>query len=342
MTHLVTGGSGFLGNLIARRLAQRGEQVKVLDLWEDDTRPKDIEFVQCDIRDREGVRKAMRGVQVVHHNAALVPLTKAGRKFWEVNVVGSRITAEEAAHGGVQTFVHMSSSAIFGVPQQCPISEATPLRPVEIYGRAKLAGEQTVRRICDQAGLPLIIIRPRTILGGGRLGIFQMLFEWIRDGRNVYVIGHGDGLVQFVHAQDLMDAYLLMLDRGQAGVYNIGTNRFGTVREALKNLSAHANSPSKVKGLPAALAIPLLRLLDAFGLSPLAAYHYLAYQKSFYFDVSRLLALGWKPRYSNDEMFRESYDWFTNNYDRLAAAKTSSAHRRPVKAGLLWLLKKLS
>ena len=81
MTHLVTGGSGFLGNLIARRLHSRGQRVKVLDIWEDPTRPKEIEFIHCDICDRDGVGKAMCGIEVVHHNAALVPLTKSGARF---------------------------------------------------------------------------------------------------------------------------------------------------------------------------------------------------------------------------------------------------------------------
>ena len=65
-----------MGNLIARRLHARGERVRVLDIWEDASRPKEIEFVKCDIRDATGVAKAMRGVDVVHHNVALVPLTK--------------------------------------------------------------------------------------------------------------------------------------------------------------------------------------------------------------------------------------------------------------------------
>jgi len=341
-THLVTGGSGFLGNLIARRLVQRGDRVKVLDIWEDSARSADIEFIHCDIRDREGVRRALAGVDVVHHNAALVPLTKSGARFQEVNVEGSRIAAEEAARAGVRAFIHMSSSAIFGVPEQCPITEAAPLRPVEIYGRAKLAGEQAVREVSARANLPLIVIRPRTILGEGRLGIFQILFEWIREGRNVYVIGSGDGLFQFVHANDLMDAYLLALDHGQPGIYNVGAERFGSVRQALENLIGCVHSTSLVKSLPAGLTCNTLQVLDWLGLSPLAPWHYLTYHKPFHFDVSKLLSMGWKPRYSNDEMFRESYDWFAAHYDRLAAAKAGSAHRRPVREKLLWLLKKIS
>jgi nucleoside-diphosphate-sugar epimerase len=343
MVHLITGGSGFLGNLIARRLAERGECVKVFDLWEDKTRPEQIEFIRGDVCERMRVREAMKGIDVVHHNAALVPLTKSGGGFWQVNVEGSRIAAEEAAEAGVKAFVHMSSSAIFGVPLQCPVTEATPLRPAESYGKAKLAGEQAVRKVFENASGPqLIVIRPRTILGEGRLGIFQILFEWIREGRNIYLMGRSDGLFQFVHAHDLMDAYMLALQHGKSATYNVGTDRFGSIREALERLIEYAGSGSRVKSLPAGLTIFALRTLDILRLSPLAPWHYLTYGKPFYFDISNLLVLNWRPKYSNDEMFRESYEWFVNNYDRLAAAKAGSAHRRPVREGLLWLLKKLS
>lgn len=342
MKHLVTGGSGFLGNLIARRLHERGEEVKILDIWEDPSRPPGIEFINCDICDRAGVAEAMQGIDIVHHNVALVPLTKSGDKFWDVNVEGSKIAAEEAARAGVKTFVHMSSSAIFGSPDDCPISNATPMRPVEIYGKGKLAGELAVREICELAEIPLIVIRPRTILGEGRLGIFQILFEWISEGRNVYVIGSGDVGFQFVHALDLMDAYMLAIDRGKPGVYNVGTDRFGTLREGLEHLIEFAGTKSKVKSLPVWLTIGTLRILDWLGLSPLAPWHYLTYHKAFHFDVTPLTELGWKPKYSNDEMFQESYEWFRQNYDKLASEKAGSAHRRPVKEKLLWLVKKFS
>lgn len=342
MRHLVTGGSGFLGNLIARRLLARGEEVKILDIWEDPTRPSEIEYIHCDIRDREGVARAMRGIDMVHHNVALVPLTKSGKVFWEVNVVGSRIAAEEALKAGVGVFVHMSSSSLYGAPAPGPITAQTPPRPIEVYGRGKLAGEQAVQEVFSKEATPLIVIRPRTILGEGRLGIFQILFEWISEGRNVYVIGDGNVLFQFVHAHDLMDAYMLALDLGRPGAYNVGAERYGTLRQGLENLIQYAGSSSKVKGLPEWLSIQSLRLLDLAGLSPLAPWHYLTYHKAFYFDVQPLLDLGWKPKYSNDEMFRESYDWFRNNYDRLTAEKAGSPHRRPVKEKILAVLKRLS
>lgn len=341
MKHLVTGGSGFLGNLIAQRLLARGEQVRNLDVWRDPKASADIEYVECDIRDRDGVARAMQGVDVVHHNVALVPLTKSGTKFWEVNVDGSRIAAEEAAKAGAKAFIHMSSSALYGVPKKIPIDAATPLAPIEIYGRAKLAGEQAVQEVCARTGMPLIVIRPRTLLGEGRLGIFQILFDWISAGRNVYVIGGGEGGFQFLHALDMMDFYMLALDAGRPGVYNVGTPRYGTLREALENLIRYAGTSSHVRSLPVGLTIATLQTLDKLGLSPLAPWHYLTYHKPFAFDVEPLLQMGWKPRYSNDEMMRESYDWFLAHRND-EVRDDASAHRKPVREGLLWLVKKLS
>lgn len=340
--HLVTGGSGFLGNLVARRLLERGERVRVLDVWQDPHRDPNIEYVHCDIRDRDGVRRSMRNVEMVHHNVALVPLTKAGADFWNVNVEGSRIAAEEAAQAGVRCFVHMSSSAIFGIPKQCPITNETPTEPAEIYGRAKLAGELAVLDVSKKTRLPVIVIRPRTILGEGRLGIFQILFRWIREGRNVYVIGLGNGGFQFVHAIDLMDAYMLALDAGKPGIYNVGTDRFGTLREALDHLIRHAGTKSQVKSLPEMLSIGALRTLDWLRISPLAPWHYLTYHKPFYFDVTPLLDLGWKARYSNDEMLAESYDWFLKHGVATESDNSGSPHRKAVKEGVLNILRKFS
>jgi nucleoside-diphosphate-sugar epimerase len=341
LKHLITGGSGFLGNLIARRLLARGEDVTILDIWDEPQRPPEIAFISADIRDRDKVRAAMQGVDVVHHNVALVPLTKSGPLFWEVNVDGSRIAAEEAVRAGVGSFIHMSSSALFGAPARNPVTLDTPPQPIEIYGRGKLAGELAVREVCDAAGLPLIVVRPRTILGEGRLGIFQILFDWIADGKSVYTLGRGNVKFQFIHAHDLMDAYVMALDAGKPGVYNVGTDRFGTLREALEHLIAYAGTASRVRSLPHTPAIWALQTLDKLRLSPLAPWHYLTYGKEFHYDVSALHALGWKAKYSNDEMFKESYDWFLAHRDEVKASR-GSAHRTAVPQKLLRLLRKMS
>jgi len=288
-------------------------------------------------------RSDKRGVDVVHHHAALVAQTNAGKGYWDVNLEGARIVAEEAAKAGVRALIHTSTTAVFGIPPDGPITNATPTQPVEPYGKSKLAGEHAVEEICARHNIPLITIRPRATLGGGRLGIFQVLFEWIRENRNVYVIGSGDIRFQFIHALDLMDFYMLALDSGRSGTYNVGTDEFGTLRGDLEALVRYARSTSKVKSLPEGLAINTLRLLYWMRVSPLVPWHYLTYHKACYFDVQPLLEMGWKPRYSNMAMLQESYDWFCENEDRAhRMGRSASPHRAPLKQGVLWMVKRLS
>ena len=340
--HLVTGGSGFVGANIARRLVERGEQVRVLDIWRSPDFPPSVEFIQADINDKAAVTRAMQGVEFVHHNVALVPLHKAGDRYWTVNVEGTAIALAAARAAGVRMFSHMSSSAVFGLPTIMPITNDTPRQPIEIYGRAKKAGEELVMQ-AQADGFPACIIRPRTIIGTGRLGIFQILFEWIKDGANIYTIGKGEGLFQFVHCDDLADTSIIACLKNRPGVYNVGTDRFGTLRGDLEFLCAHAGTGSGVKSLPVGLAIGALQTLDVLGLSPLSPWHYLTYHKPFYFDSEPVYrALDWRPRYSNREMMCDSYDWFVANQAKLANSTDASAHKSPVKQGVLRFLKAIS
>jgi len=339
--HLVTGGSGFVGSNIARMLRARGENVRVLDLWCNDEHQPDIDFIRADINNHEAVTKAMRGVDHVHHNVALVPLAKAGKRFWTVNVEGTRTALEAARAAGVKMFCHMSSSAIFGSPNKMPITNDTPREPVEIYGRAKLAAEELVLQ-AGREGMRVSSIRPRTIVGTGRLGIFDILFDWIKAGANIYVIGSGNHLFQFVDVDDLCEVSIQSALQEKPGLFNVGTDRFGPLRDDLGALIRHAGTSSKVKSLPVWLAIGGLTALDKLRLSPLGPWHYLTYHKPFYFDIKPTMhALGWKPRYSNVEILTGAYDWFIAR-EQAEAVSGNSFHTQRVKQGLLRLLKALS
>ena len=202
--HLITGGSGFIGSNIAKLLLARGEQVRILDLWIDPNADKEIEFFIGDINDEKLVERAIKDVDFVHHNVALVPLAKAGKEYHRVNVQGTKTVLKAAMKAKVKMFSHMSSSAVFGMPEKMPITNETDRKPIEVYGQAKLAGENLVLA-AGTDGLNVTIIRPRTVIGTGRLGIFQVLFEWIADGSNIFVIGDGSQLFQFVHVDDLCE-----------------------------------------------------------------------------------------------------------------------------------------
>jgi nucleoside-diphosphate-sugar epimerase len=342
MRHLITGGSGFVGITIGRLLRARGEDVRVLDVWQSDELADGAEFVQGDVTDRASMRAAMEGVDYVHHTAALVPLAKAGSRYRDVNVGGTRIALETAKDAGVKFFAHMSSSAVFGSPDVMPITNDTPRRPVEIYGEAKKQAEDIVLEAMN-AGVPAAVIRPRTIIGKGRLGIFQILFDWIRDGANPFIIGKGDQLFQFVHADDLCTASIQACLLERPGAFNVGTDRSGTLRDDLTALCDHAGTGSRVRSLPVGPSIVLLTVLDKVGLSPLSPWHYKTYHKPFWFDSEPAFkALEYRPCFSNVETMTQAYDWFIREYRAAAQRSDASSHKSPVKQGVLALLKKLS
>src|SRR5262249_23642587 len=156
--------------------------------------------------DAAAVERAMAGSGIVYHCVAQVPLAKDKHLFRSVNVEGTRNLLRCAAAAKAAKVIYISSSAVFGVPKSNPVDETAIPVPGEAYGQAKLEGEQLCREFTETAGLDVTIIRPRTIMGHGRLGIFQILFEWIREGYNIPVLGRGDNVYQFVHADDLADA----------------------------------------------------------------------------------------------------------------------------------------
>ncbi len=341
--NLITGGSGFIGIHIARQLLARGEAVRIVDLAAPtgDLPQGQWEFVRADVRDRARVIEACRGVQRVFHIAALVPISKAGRAFWDVNVGGTRNVLDGAMRHGVRKVLHMSSSAVLGVRRPSPLDETAPLDPIGLYARSKADGEA----LCldyRQRGLDISIVRPRTVVGPGRLGIFSILFDWIRAGKTLYIIGPGTNRIQFVEVSELADACIRMTERTSNEIFHIGTDRFGTLRDDLEALIARAQSRSKIRSLPASLAIPALRGLDALRLSPLADWHYYTYHKDFFFDVDKARALlDWHPRLSNAEALGASYDWYLSNLGSVHR-QTGTTHRTWLRQGILRLLRGVS
>ncbi len=198
--HSLPGGAGYFGELLSQQLLAKGHEVRVLDLNLPDL--GDVEAVCADIRDFDAVLDACRGIDAVFHNVAQVPLAKDRGQFWSVNRDGTRILLDAARQAGVGKVVYTSSSAVFGIPEAVPVTIDTRPNPGEDYGRAKLAGEDLCRA-ANAGGLDVSIIRPRTILGHGRLGIMQILFDWVATGRDVPVFDGGHSTYQFVHADDL-------------------------------------------------------------------------------------------------------------------------------------------
>jgi nucleoside-diphosphate-sugar epimerase len=281
----------------------------------------------------------------VFHNVAQVPLAKDRALFDEVNVGGTANVLVAARDARVAKVVHTSSSAVFGIPEHNPVTETSACRPLEAYGRAKLRAEL----LCHDAiasGLDVTVIRPRTVLGHGRLGVMAVLFEFVADGAPVFLLGRGDNRYQLVHASDLADACLRAGARPGPSVYNIGALEFGTMRDTLQALVDHAQTGSHLRSLPVAPARFAMHALASLGLVPFAPYHWLLYSESLYFDVAKARSeLGWEPQHSNASMVIESYEWFrAHRRDSAGPAGSDGArshHQSPVRPGLLRVLKAL-
>jgi nucleoside-diphosphate-sugar epimerase len=339
--YLVTGGAGFCGTEIVKLLLSKKEKVRVLDIEDlpEELQNKGIDFIKADIRDAKKVDEACIGVDKIIHTIAKVPISKAGREFWEVNVTGTKILLDAAIKHKVKKFVHISTSAV-QFSKQNPVGESDPYNPVGPYAKSKMEGEILCRNYFDR--LDISIIRPRTVLGTGRLGIFDIFFEWISEGKNVYIIGKGKNKIQFLYSTDLATCcYLASLKKG-SDIFNIGSASFSTLKEDLQYLLDYAKTGSKIKSLPINPTIPLLKALDLLHLSPLASWHYLTFHKDFYFTNEHAKKiLKWEPKFGNKESLARSYDDYLKNKSK-PRPNFGTSHRKPLKQGILKIVKLFS
>jgi len=340
---LVTGGSGFLGiNLVRYLLAEGVTAVRVLDVAPFDY--PEHERVDCrvgDIRDGEAVRAAMAGVDWVVHTAAALPLYKAA-DIVSTDVEGTRTLLAAARAAGVERFVHVSSTAVYGIPDHHPLREDDRLQGVGPYGRAKIAAEELCKEYREQ-GMCVPIVRPKSFIGPERLGVFALFYDWARDGRHFPMIGSGNNRYQLLDVFDLCAAIWLCLTK-EAEVandtYNIGAAEFTTMKEDYQAVLDRAGRGRRIIGFPARPVIAALRVLEWLHLSPLYKWVYeTACEDSFVSIEKAQTRLGYAPRYSNKEALVRNYEWYLANYESFKAASGVS-HRVPWKQGILGLIKR--
>ena len=343
MRWAITGGAGFLGLHLARRLLEDGHEVRTLDLapLDDVQLEREVEEIRGDVRDPADAARLVERADVLVHAAAALPIQASREWIRSVNVEGAAVTLAAALEAGVKRAVLISSTAVYGVPRHHPIAEDAPLVGVGHYGESKIEAER-VAEDAGRRGLEVVILRPKTFIGPERLGVFEILFDWIREGRRIPILGDGSNRYQLLAVEDLVEATVSGATADVAGeTFNIGATEFGTVRSDLEGLIAHAGSGSRLRPVPARPAEIALRALELARLSPLAEWHYRTAHRDSFVDVSKARRLlGLAPRLSNEQALCETYDWYLANRDRVGEAGVT--HRVPWDQRALGVLKRLS
>jgi nucleoside-diphosphate-sugar epimerase len=339
---LITGVSGYLGVKIANRLIDNGYEVIGVDINRSPELSDKVVFHTADVRRKDQIRAAFTGkIRTVIHAAALVPITKMYNEYKSVNVQGTQTVAEVSLEFQIPNFVQISSSSVYRATSDVPMEPNLGLNPIEPYGKSKLKAEAIVEETFRGTDVSLAIVRPRTIIGPDRGGIFELFFSWISEGKPIFTIGKGDKPFQFIHVDDLVDAILMLCQTSASGVFNVGTDRYGSLRLVFQDLILHARSKSRIIALPKSLTIGALFFLELMKLSPLTSWHYRTLPRAFHFNISSMKNLGWSPRFSNAEMLIEAYDSYIARDGKMEHALGSSPHSRPVKGGILAWIQKL-
>ncbi|MEQ9240602.1 NAD-dependent epimerase/dehydratase family protein [Roseovarius indicus] len=341
MKFLVTGGAGFMGINLIRMLLDQGHGVRSYDIAPFSyPEAGQIDVLQGDIRDRSLHDRAFDGVDVVVHCAAALPLWEPD-EIMSTNVDGTRALLETAQAKGISRFIHISSTAVYGIPDHHPLVEEDAMHGVGPYGESKVRAEE----VCGEArltGLCLPVLRPKSFVGPERLGAFELLYDFACDGHGFPVLGSGNNRYQLLDVEDLNRAVLLCatLERDLVNdTFNVGAERFGSLRESFQAVLDRAGHGKRVIGIPAGPAITVLRVLEALGLSPLYKWIYETAGKDSFVSVEKIRTrLGWQPEHSNEEALVRNYEWYLANRETISA-RTGVTHRVPWKRGALRLLR---
>jgi nucleoside-diphosphate-sugar epimerase len=341
---LITGGAGFFGGILKERLLATGHRCISIDLQPDACEHPDLVTVRGDIRDRGTVERIFseHRINTVFHCAAILAHGNHDKGFlWSCNVEGSRVVADLARHHKAERLVYTSSNCLWGRSYDHPISEDEPPEPVELYGRSKLEAERILQTY--RTDFAVLSLRCPTIMDAGRLGLLAILYEFIYEGKRVWVVGDGTNRYQFIYAQDLAEACLRLLSYDQSDVFNIGSDDVKSMREIYQYVIDRVGSRSRVFSLPKKTAILAMKLAYHLGISPLGPYHYKMIAEDFLFNTSHIKkTIGWQPTLTNEQMLFNAYEYYSANREEISNRREVSDHRKPASMGVIRLLKWLS
>ncbi|MGH7664217.1 MAG: NAD-dependent epimerase/dehydratase family protein [Gemmatimonadaceae bacterium] len=290
MKALVTGGTGFTGSALSRRLAEAGHEVIALDtkpgLAGDELRRLGVRIENGSVADRTLVDQLVRGCDRVYHLAAAFRQVNLGRRaYHDVNVNGTRWICEAALRERVQRVVYCSTCGVHGNVANPPAREESPIAPADYYQQTKWEGELVAREFMER-GLSVSIVRPTAIYGPGDPERFLMIFRRVANGRFIFL---GDGAAHYhpVYVENLVDGILLAgeLDAAQGQTYLIGDDQSMPIRDLVAKVATALDSDPTVLHLPFWPA----------------------------YVAAAAVELAYKPLPFEPPIFRRRLDWFRQN-----------------------------
>ena len=303
--YLVTGGAGFIGSNIVRRLISRGDEVVVIDdlsSGRESNIPPGVSFVNIDISRQDDLSQIPNG----HYDAALHLAAQASGELsheapsrdLEISALGTLYLLGWCRSNRVSRFLSASSMAVYGLVDRVPVREADPADPYSFYGIAKQAAEQYVRHYA-KSGMHTTILRMFSVYGPGqdlsnmKQGMLSIYLEFLKRGGPILVRGSLDRFRDFIHIEDVVEGWVAALDNinSHGRVYNLASGKKTVVRDLLSQLiAAWGDSPD---------THPIEQGEDTPG-----------DQFGVYADISLISSeLEWQPRVSLAEGVRGMVDW---------------------------------
>jgi nucleoside-diphosphate-sugar epimerase len=318
---LVTGGTGFTGKALVRRLLDLGHEVVALDYKEglktQELRDWGAQVILGSVTDPDVVRRAMEGVEVVHHLAAAFrEMNVPDRYYWEVNVGGTRNVLAAALDHGVRKFVYCSTCGVHGNIDQPPGGEDAPIQPADYYQRTKYEAEPLVREF-QERGLPSLILRPAAIYGPGDPERFLLIFRRVARG-TFPMFGDGRTYYHPLYIDNLVEAFVLAMRDGVGNgeAYLIADDQYVEIEELVRRVARALGVDVKVPHYPVwpvvAAGHVCEKLCRPFGITPpIFPRRVDWYRQNRAFKIDKAKRdLGYEPKVGLDEGLRRTAEWY--------------------------------
>jgi nucleoside-diphosphate-sugar epimerase len=322
MNVLVTGGTGFVGSHLVRRLLSRGHRVTSLDknpgLFDDELRTAGATLLSGSVTDFGDVDRAVAGNEVVYHLASpFGDILQPDKAYWDIEVEGTRNVLTSAKRHGVRRVVHCSTQGVHGIIESPPGDEDSPLAPRDYYCYSKVEGEKVVHEFLRQ-GMDIVIVRPTSVYGPGDIRGWLALYQMIAKGWFL-MIGSGRTLNHPVYVENLVDLLELAATKPEAKgrIYLAGDDEAVTLTELVRAVAAAVGSRVRIVrfpwyGLALSGATAVEFLFKRLGVKPPVFRRRLSWfvtNRAFRIDRAKR-DLGYQPRVRLGEGLARTAEWY--------------------------------